>query len=117
MIQYTKHGNDLYFEPKFNTYFKSSPLAVERGISSFIRGIVTGTSLPTFKYLYEFLGLEPPMGSEELGWNYDYMAHEWASLWVDILMIPRITEDGIPYMELNYPMEPKPMDYMEGWYD
>lgn len=117
IIQYTKYGNDLYYEPKFKTFFKSSPYAVERGISSFLRGVVTGTGLPSFKYLYEALGLTPPEDSDTVGWNYDYLASEWASLWIDIIPIPRLTEDGIPYMELDYPMAPKPMDYLEGWYD
>lgn len=117
IIQYTKHGNDLFYEPRFRTFFKSSPYAVERGINNFLRGVVTGTALPNFKYLYENLYLEPPEGCEELGWNYDYLASEWASLWIDIIPIPKITDDGIPYLELNYPMEPKPMDYLEGWYD
>ena len=116
-IQYTKHGHSLYHEPKFNTYFESSPYAVERGISNFLRGVVTGTGLPNFKYLYESLYLEPPEDSENWGWNYDYLAREWASLWIDIIPVPRMTDEGIPYMELNYPMEPKPMEYLEGWYD
>lgn len=117
MIQYTTHGNDLYFEPKFNTFFKSSPFAIERGINNFLRGVVTGTCLPNFKYLYDSLDIQAPEEAEEWGWNYDYLAREWACIWIDILQIPRITDDGIPYMELNYPMDPKPMDYLEGWYD
>ena len=119
MIQYTKHGNDLYFEPRFGAYFKSSPFAVERGINNFLRGVVTGTCLPNFKYLYENLDITPPDDSEasDWGWNYEYLAREWASVWIDILQIPRLTRDGVPYMELNYPMAPKPMDYLEGWYD
>ena len=117
MIQYTKHGNDLYYEPRFRTWFKSSPLAVSNAIIRFTRGIVTGTMLPSFRYLYESLDIEPPEEANEVGWNYDYLCKEWESIWVDIITIPRINEDGIPYMELNYPIEPKPMDYMEGWYD
>lgn len=117
MIQYTKHGNDLYYEPQFHTWFKSSPLAVNNGIMRFLRGIVTGTMLPSFRYLYESLGIEAPEEANELGWNYDYLAKEWESLWVDIIPIPRLTDNGIPYMELDYPIEPKPMDYLEGWYD
>ena len=117
MIQYTKNGNTLYYEPQFKTFFKSSPFAVSNAIIRFLRGVVTGTMLPTFKYWYESLDLEPPEGSEELGWNYDYLCREWASLWIDILQIPRLTDDGVPYQELSYPMEPKPMDYLEGWYD
>lgn len=117
MIQYTKHGNDLYYEPKFNTWFKSSPFAVSNAIIRFSRGVITCTMRPSFKYLYESLNLEPPIGSDDVGWNYDYMAHEWDSIWIDIIPIPRLNEHGIPYMELTYPMEPRPMDYLEGWYD
>ena len=117
MTQYTKHGNDLYFEPKFNTWFKSSPLAVSNAIIRFVRGVITGQMLPSFRFLYESLSLEVPEGADELGWNYDYLAREWDTVWIDILQIPKLTDQGIPYMELSYPMEPKPMDYLEGWYD
>lgn len=117
MIQYTKHGNDLYYEPKFNVYFKSSPFAVSNAILDYLRGVVTGTKLPNFRYLYEAFDLNPPEGSDDLGWNYDYLAKEWESIWIDIVQIPRLTEDGVPYMEFSYPIEPKPMDYLEGWYD
>lgn len=117
MVKYTPNGDVLYLETHYNTFFKSSPLAVLEAEYSFNRGIGNGTCLPTFSYLYDYLDLDPPEGSDYIGWNYEYMASEFACTWVDFVHTPRITEDGRPYIEITYPMEPKPMDYLEGKYD
>lgn len=111
MIQYTPNGDSLYLESHFNVFFKSSPLAVLEAEFSFNRGLATGTILGNMKYFYDFLRLTPPPGAEEVGWNYDYMAQEWFSSWVDFVHRPMITDEGLPYIEISYPMEPKPMDY------
>lgn len=117
MIQYTGNGNDLFYEPKFNTFFKSRYQSVLEGYLEFIRNIIINTCRPSMDYFYTYLNLEPPRESKEWGWNYDYLAEEWNTIWIDVLFIPDITEDGIPFIRLDYPMEPKPMDYLEGKYD
>lgn len=117
MIKYTSNGDVLYLESHFHTFFKSSPLAVLEAEFSFNRGLATGTCLGNFSYLYQFLDLEPPEEANEVGWNYEYLVRDWCSTWVDFVHTPRITDDGKPYIEISYPMEPKPMDFLEGMYD
>lgn len=117
MTKYSGNGDSLFYESAFHTFFKSSPLAVLEAEYSFNRGLATNTSMGSLDYFYMYLNLEPPQGSNDLGWNYDYLALEWCSCWVDFVHSPKITEDGIPYIEISYPMEPKPMDYLEGKYD
>ena len=114
MTQYSGKGNHLYYEPLCGTWFKSSPLAVLGAAYNFNRGLATGTSLGNLKYLYDYLYLLPPRESENIGWNHEYLAWDWNSLWVDFIPVPKITEDGLPYIEIDYPMEPKPMDYYDG---
>ena len=117
MTQYSGKGTQLFFEPACGVWFKSSPLAVLEAEYNFNRGLATGTSLGNMSYLYDYLYLDPPQKSVNIGWNYDYMIHDWNCLWVDFIHVPLITEDGVPYVEIQYPMEPKPMDYYEGRFD
>ena len=117
MIQYTGKGNDLFYESKFNIYFKSSYQDVLEGYLEFVRSILVNTSRPSMDYFYTYLNLIPPDDAKNWGWNYDYMANEWMTCWVDVLFVPGITDDGVPYIKLEYPIEPKPMDYLEGRYD
>ena len=117
MIQYSGKGDTLFYEPICKVWFKSSPMAVLEGEYNFNRGLATNTCLGNLEYLYLFFNLDAPEESKEIGWNYDYLALEWCSVWVDFIHVPRITDQGVPYIEINYPMEPKPMDYLEGRFD
>lgn len=111
----TKNGSELFFEPFFKTFFHSSPLAVLEAEYDFNRGISIGTNLGDLAYFYRLLDLEPPPGSGDVGWNSDYLALDWAAAWVDFIHKPGITDDGKPYCEISYPMEPKPMDYYQDY--
>lgn len=117
MIQYSGKGDQLFFEPECGVWFKSSPLAVLEAEYNFNRGLATCTCVGNLSYLYTYLSLIPPRKAENIGWNFDYLALEWNTVWVDFIHVPKITDDGIPYIEIQYPMEPKPMDYLEGRFD
>ena len=113
MVIYTKNGNDLFYEPYFKTFFRSSPLAVLEAEYDFNRSLATGTNLGGLDHLYFLLNLEPPKVSDKVGWCIDYLFDAWNATWVDFIHRPNINESGEPYCEINYPMEPQSMNYGE----
>lgn len=113
MIISTTNGDVLFHEPFFDTFFRSSPLAVLEAEYEFNRSLSIGTNLGSLAYFYTYLKLKPPEDAENYGWNSDYLALEWASNWVDFIHKPGITKNGEAYCEISYPMDVKPMDYLQ----
>ena len=65
---------------------------------------------------YEFLGLTPIDGGDDIGWNMDYMMTGCGALWLDFENEYTKIEDGMECFIISTPIEPLPFTAIEEEY-
>ena len=107
----TRNGETLFRESYFNTFFRSSPLAVAQAEMEFNRMYAMGEGDASLAIFYRLLDLDPPADSKVVGWDQDYMMDEWETWWIYFQHAPNFTEDGTPYCDIYYPIPPSSLYY------
>ena len=107
----TKHGETLFREAYYGTFFKSSMVAVKDAEMEFNRMYAIGEGDGSLALFYRLLDLSPPEGSKIIGWDPDYMMDEWETYWIYFQHYPKFTDDGTPYCDIGYPIPPTSLFY------
>lgn len=113
--QLTRNGETLFKETQYNIFFRSSTLAVQKAEYEFNRMYALGEGDSSLALFYKLLEINGPPDAKVIGWNPDYMMDEWECWWIDFMHRPQFTKDGVPYVEISYPIPPVSLFY-EGSY-
>ena len=109
--QLTKNGETLFRETQYNTFFRSSVLAVQRAEYEFNRMYALGEGDASLALFFKLLEIKPPNDALTIGWDPDYMMDEWECWWIDFMHRPQFTDNGTPYIEISYPIPPVSLFY------
>ncbi len=115
MVQFTGKGGELFYEPHFGIFFRSSMLAVLEAEYTLNRDFTLQQHDATLEHFYNLLHIKPPLGASEVGWPEEYLIDEWTIDWIDFVHRPAIDDQRRPYICIDYPMEPVSFEEKINW--